>query len=269
MKIEILLATMFFEKEKDNYLENMNPQCDMIIGNQSDHNLNDSFLFHGHKVAVLTRAERGVGKNRNLSLNHSAADIVIFADNDVHYYDGCTEKVEKFYTEHPDADVVIFNFRETRDNEPLHDTNDLDKKAKLRDITKFGACKVTAKRESIVGKNIQFSLLFGGGAKYSCGEDTIFLTECYRKGLNIYLCSETLGEVINRESTWFHGINDKYVFDKGALFRAMCPIIWPAAILRHIIKHRSLYKEYGSLATVIKRMFAGANEYAKTCAGVE
>lgn len=262
MRIEILLATMFFEKEKENYLENMNPQCDMIIGNQSDYDLNETFLFRGHNIEVLSRMDRGVGKNRNLSLNHSKADIVVFADNDVHYYDGYREKVEKFYTEYPDADVVIFNFKETRGDEPLHDTNCLDKKAKLKDITKFGACKVTAKREKLVEKNIQFSLLFGGGAKYSCGEDTLFLADCCRKGLNIYLCSETLGEIINRESTWFHGINDKYVFDKGALFRAMCPIIWPAAILRHIIKHRKLYEDYGSMPVVIKRMYAGAKDYA-------
>ena len=36
MRIEVLLATMFFENEPQNYLEEMNIKTDLIVGNQCD-----------------------------------------------------------------------------------------------------------------------------------------------------------------------------------------------------------------------------------------
>ena len=100
----------------------------------------------------------------------------------------------------------------------LHDIKSKNKKACLKDITKFGIWAVTARRDSILQKRISFSLLFVGWAKYSCGEDSLLLNDCYKLGLNIYLSSITIGEVIHRESTWYKGITEKFIFDKGALF---------------------------------------------------
>lgn len=261
MKIEVLLSTMHYDQEPANFLDDMNVQTDIIIGNQCEYNENRSFLFEGHNVTILSRKERGVGKNRNTSLFYSDADVVIFADNDVKYYDGYDLKVEEYYKAHPDADVVVFNFKEQRGDEPLHDINSQNKKANLRSITKFGTWAVTAKRDSILKKRISFSLLFGGGAKYSCGEDSLFLSDCYKKGLNIYLSNITLGEVIHRDSTWYKGITEKYIFDKGALFRAMCPKLYKFVILRHVFKHKKMYSEFGKMRDVLKIMFKGAKAY--------
>lgn len=261
MKVEILLATMFFEKEDDNFLDLMNIQTDIIVGNQCNENKNKVFEYRGNNVTVLSRDERGVGKNRNLALFYSDADIVLFADNDVRYYDGYGKKIEEYYKAHPDADVVIFNFKEKRGDEPLHDINLKNKKARLKDITKFGTWAVTAKRKSILKKRISFSLLFGGGAKYSMGEDSLFLSDCYKSGMNIYLSNETIGEVIHRESTWFNGLTEKYIFDKGVLFRAMSPRICKLLLIYHVVKHRKMYSRYGRLTNVLEIIFRGANEY--------
>jgi len=261
MKIEVLLATMFFEKESNDFLDMMNIQTDIIIGNQCDHNENDMFLHNDNHVTVLSRAERGVGKNRNTCLFYSNADIILFADNDVCYYDGYGTKIEEYYNSHPDADVVIFNFKEKREDEPIHDINIKNQKAHLKDITKFGTWAVTAKRESVLKKRISFSLLFGGGAKYSCGEDSLFLTDCYKAGLNIYLSNETLGEVVHKESTWYTGITEKYIFDKGALFKAMSPKMYKVFIVRHAVKHRDIYASVASTKNVIQIMFKGAKDY--------
>lgn len=261
MKIEVLLATMFYENEEENFLDIMNINTDIIIGNQCDHNGNEMSIHNGQRVTVLSRNERGVGKNRNACLFYSDADVVLFADNDVKYYDDYDLKIEQYYKSHPDADIVIFNFKEKRADEPLHDINLKTKKARLKDITKFGTWAVTAKRDSILKKRISFSLLFGGGAKYGCGEDSLFLIDCYKKGLNIYLSDSTLGEVIHRESTWFKGITQKYVFDKGALFKAMCPRFSKLFIIRHVLKHRKMYSTFGPIREVLKIMFNGAKDY--------
>lgn len=261
MRIEVLLATMFFENEPQNYLEEMNIKTDLIVGNQCDKSGDEEFFHAENKVRVISTTDRGVGKNRNLALEHATADIVLFADNDVKYYDGYKDKILSFYAQNPDADVVIFNFKESRDGEPLHDLNTQTKKAKLKDVTKFGACVISAKRESLIKNDVTFSLMFGGGARYGSGEDSIFIADCFRKKLNVYLCAETLGEIINRESTWFKGITEKYVFDKGALFYAMCPKIYRLAIIRHALKYRKLYKEIGGIFKIYKLMIKGAKDY--------
>ncbi len=261
MKIEVLLATMFYERESADYLNKMNIQTDTIVANQCDHLSNDIISFNNHRIQILSRPDRGVGLNRNLALFSSDADIVIFADNDVCYYDGYAEKVERYYSEHPDADVVIFNFKEKRGDEDFHDINLKNKRAKFKDITKFGAWAITARRNRLLQERISFSLLFGGGAKYSCGEDSLFLRDCYNKGLHIYLCSQTLGEVIHRESTWYSGLTEKYIYDKGVLFKAMCPSLYRVYLLYHTIKHRRMYKTHFTLKKTLKIMFKGAKEY--------
>lgn len=261
MKIEVLLATMFFEKEPKDFLNLMNIQTDLIIGNQSDYNENQLLRHNGNTIRILSRNERGVGKNRNTCLFYSDADIILFADNDVYYYDGYADKIKKYYEENPRADVVIFNFKKQRGDEIISDVNNKNKKANLKDLTKFGTYAITARRERIIKNRISFSLLFGGGAKYSCGEDTLFLRDCYKKGLNIYLCDKTLGEVIHKESTWYTGVNEKYIFDKGALFKAMKPKTYKLLIYYHVFKHRKLYSEFGSVGKVIKIMIRGARDY--------
>lgn len=261
MNIEVLLSTMFFEREADDFLEKMNIQSDIVIGNQCDRNEDAQFEFRGNQVKVLSRRDRGVGKNRNTGLFHATADIVIFADNDVCYYDGYKKIVEDYYHDHEDADVVIFNFKVKRGDEEPHDINKKNKKAKKNDITKFGAWAVTARRESLLKERISFSLLFGGGAKYGCGEDTLFLMDCYNRGLNIYLCDRTIGYVAHKESTWFQGITEKYISDKGALFQAANPVFCEAAIVYHVIKHRNIYAQYGSISDVLRVMFRGAEKY--------
>ena len=260
MKIQVLLATMFFENEDETYLRDMNIETDLVVGNQCDTTKDESFTFNGHTVTVLSRKERGVGKNRNLALFHSDADIVVFADNDIHYRKGYKALIEEFYTAHPEAEMVIFNIREIREDGFL-DQNLKDKRAKFKDITKFGTDTITARRESLLKHRISFSLLFGGGAKYGCGEDSLFLRDCYRKGMKIYLCSKTLADLKSRESTWFHGITSKYVYDKGVLFGAMCPRLYRFAILYHAFKHRKTYAEFGSMKEVVRLMRKGADEY--------
>lgn len=261
MKIEVLLATMFYENESKDFLDLMNIQTDLIIGNQTDYNENRLLDYKNNTIKILSRNERGVGKNRNTCLFYSDADILLFADNDVCYYDGYAEKIKEYYEKNPKADIVIFNFKEKRGEEALHDINTKTKKARLRDIVKFGTWAVSARRESILKARISFSLLFGGGAKYSCGEDTLFLTDCYKKGLKIYLSNITLGEVIHKESTWYTGLNEKYILDKGALFKAMSPRNYKFLIYYHAFKHRQLYSGFGSIREVVKIMIRGAKNY--------
>ena len=64
MKIEVLLAIMFFENEPADFLNNMNIETDIVIGNQCKRNETELFTHNGHNVKVVSRNERGVGKKQ-------------------------------------------------------------------------------------------------------------------------------------------------------------------------------------------------------------
>ena len=63
--------------------------------------------------------------------------------------------------------------------------------------------------------------MFGGGAKYSCGEDSIFIHDCIKNGLKVYVSPAKICSVSQEKSTWFKGYNEKFFFDKGVLVKAI------------------------------------------------
>lgn len=254
MNIEVLVAAM---NQKDHsLLEKMNIQSNVIVGNQCDFNSIENFEFRGFEAVYLNFNERGVGLNRNNSLMRAKGDIVVFADDDVIYNDGYAQKILKEYEEHPQADVIVFNFLVSRDGEPLHERVHKNGFAGRKGITSFATFTITARLESLRKKNIVFHQMFGGGTKYSHGEDSIFLKDCVDKGLKIYTTTEIIGTVYHSESTWFKGFSDKYFQDTGAVYAYMYPKLAGVIAVYHVLKHRNEYKDYG-IKKAINMIFIG------------
>lgn len=217
MSFEILCVTMHqtdFSKIKE-----MNIQSNVVFANQSDCVRYDEFEFNGNTAKMITTNTRGVGINRNLALMYASADICLFADDDVCYYDGYKEKIIEYYEKNPKADVVIFNFKVSRDGEKEKDIVTSGRRLKKRHLGKFGTYCITARKNSLLKTNIWFITLFGGGTKYSSGEDSLFLLDCYNNKLRIYACENTLGFVHHKDSTWFTGYDEKFYFGKGAFYQ--------------------------------------------------
>ena len=225
-------------------IEEMNIQSNVVFANQCDRTAYEEMVFDGHTAKMISTATRGVGKNRNLALTYASADICLFADDDVIYLDGYEKTVCDFYEQHPDADVVIFNFCVSRNgSEPQNIVTKTQKL--LRKRLSFGTYAISVKRDSIEWNNIKFHHQFGGGSLYSCGEDSKFLNDCFDKKLSVYICKDTVGEVRHSDSTWFDGYTDKYFIDKGILFYALVGPMAVPALLVHSIKHKGEYSEFG------------------------
>ena len=243
MTIQVLVATM--NQQDYSLLEKMNIQSDAIIGNQCEKNEITEFDYNGNKIKWLSFAARGVGLNRNNTLMRATADICVLADDDVVYVDGYEKIILDYYESNPKADVVVFNFKVSRNGGNYVNIVTKNEKLNWRKILKFGTYAITAKSEKLMMANILFHRAFGGGCKYSCGEDTLFLNECVKKGLKIYSCSSELGTVTHGYSTWFNGYTDKYFFDKGVLYSCLYKNMTGIMCFYHCFKHRKKYKEYG------------------------
>ena len=89
-------------------------------------------------------------------------------------------------------------------------------------------------------KNLSFSLLFGGGARYSNGEDSLFIRDCIKKGMKVYKTPVTIGREQERESTWFSGYHKKFFFDRGVLYVHLYGRLAKPMALQFLLRHRAV-----------------------------
>ena len=126
----------------------------------------------------------------------------------------------------------------------------------------YASCNIAFRRESIINKNIKFNTDFGPNAKWGNGSDTIFIRDILNNKLKIYSSPVNLGTVYHRSSTWFKGHNEKFFFNKGALFTAINKKFRKILLLQYLLRHRDVFKELGFLKAY-KSMKKGSNDYLK------
>lgn len=197
----------------------MNIGSDAIICNQSDSYEYIQYKHNGHRVDAYTFAERGVGLNRNNALLRATADVVLFADDDIVYTDDYCEKVLAEFEKNPKADMILFNVQAEAGRETYH----IQSRGRVRwfNCGRYPTYSMAVRLEALREKRITFSLLFGGGAKYCNGEDSLFIQECIHKGLKVYKVPVEIGHETGRTSTWFRGFDEKFFYDRGVLYHYM------------------------------------------------
>ncbi len=224
--------------------DNMNIHSDAIIVNQSDKHSFKTLKKDDYDVIVYNFDERGVGLSRNTALMRATADIVEFADDDMIFTDTHQRDVLKVFEEHPEADAILFSVESLNIERPSLKIKKFKRVSKIEAL-KYGCARLAVKREKIIYNNITFSLLFGGGARYGSGEDTLFLQDCIRSGIKIYKSPVKIANVKQEESSWFNGYNQKYYTDKGALCAAIFPRLCYLYAILKVIRLKS--KNYSKL----------------------
>lgn len=255
MKIEVLLSTM--NQIDTSIINKMNISGDAIIINQCNYNDFVENNENNRWIKMYSFNERGIGLSRNTALMRATGDICIFADDDVVYNDEYTSLILDAFKNNPDADLIIFNVPSLNDERKGPALIKKNSPVNYLNFMRYGTYNIAFKRESVVKANIFFSLLFGGGAKYSAGEDTLFLFECLKKGLKIYTNTAQIGTVSHEESTWFKGYNKKYFFDKGIFFTTLSKKLSYLLILQFAIRRYSLFKHEMGITQAIKYMLEG------------
>lgn len=234
MTLQLLVAAV--KKEPLPLAEAMNINSDAIIVNQCADYAYEELDYKGYQIRYFSMAEKGVGLNRNTALLHSQADIILFADEDIAYHDDYQEKVLVEFEAHPQADMLLFNVKAVPGRETYH--TESFGRVHWYNSGRYPTYSFAVKRERVIKKNITFSLLFGGGAKYSNGEDSLFLRDCLKSGLKVYCVPVPIGEEIERESTWFSGYNTKFFFDRGVLYSHLYGWLANLMALRFLLAHK-------------------------------
>ncbi|WP_214891639.1 glycosyltransferase family A protein [Exiguobacterium sp. s142] len=255
MKLEVLISTMY-QTGFSKLIRKMKIKSDAIFINQSDSFEYSCINNNNNNIKIFTFPERGIGLSRNNALMRAEGDICLLADDDVILDENYYEIIIKAYEEHPEADVILFNVPSLNHKRP---TVDIKKKQKIHHLNymKYGAVNITFRTKKIQDRAIYFSLAFGGGAKYSAGEDTLFLHNCLEKKLKIVALPKIIGWVEQKDSTWFEGYNKKYFFDKGIFFSHLSKRNAYLLALQFLIRKHKLYKDQISFNDAFKKIIEG------------
>lgn len=250
MKIQVLVATT--NQRDHSLIEKMKITTNAIVGNQSNFNSVEMFDYKNCKIMYLNFCERGVGLNRNNALMRADADICLFADDDIIYEDNYAEIIENAFLNNIDADVIIFNLRENIARRRV-----IRKKEKVgyMNYLRYGTVRIAVRLKSIKIHGIYFNQCFGGGTRYSHGEDNLFLNSCLKNGLKIIAVPDYIASLTeSRISSWNNGYNEKYIEDQGVLYRIISRKWWRILCLQDAVRRHKSYKTsfYYAFMTMIR-----------------
>ena len=268
-RLEVLISAL--EAVPEELAAKMNLECDAVMVNQTDgvsdrlfwvadktiedtHNELSHIVVHStqhdtqhetqqsrHLVHCIEMKERGVGLNRNTCIDNIDPDkkIVLFADDDIRYGKGYAKKIVDEFAAHPEADMILFNVNVCEERATYH--NEAWKRVRSYNSGRYPAYSIAVKTDKLLKSGVRFSLLFGGGARFSCGEDSLFFRECLKMGIRIYASPILIAGEEVRTSTWFCGYNEKYFTDKGVLYYYMYGHMAGIAARYYLMRHKDAW----------------------------
>lgn len=256
MKVQVLASIM---NSKIDIYKKMNIKTDSIIVNQCNENNTEEVKVNKNVIKFYSYKERGVGLSRNRCLELASNEILIFADDDIKYVDNYEKLILDEFDKYPNADMIFFNVPSLNKNLP---TANIEKSKKISFFKslRYGAVNIAIKKEFIEKNDIKFSLLFGGGAKYSCGEDSLFIKDVFKHGGNVYISSKIIAYVAQEESTWFKGYDEKYFNDKGVLYYNISNSLGWLYSIYYLIRHKKEWLNNSFLKSY-KVMLNGMKKY--------
>lgn len=234
MRVQVLASVM--NQTLEEIREKMHLDSDAVIINQCDRLEMEEQREEGYSMRMYSFPDRGIGRSRNEAILRADGDICLFSDEDIVYEPGYAEAIADEFERNPKADMILFNIAICEERQTYHITE--RKRVHWYNCGRYGAVSFAIRRESLLASGVTFSLLFGGGARYSNGEDSLFLREFMRKGYRVYTAPVTIGREEEGESSWFKGYDEKFFHDRGVLYHYLYGWLGYAMALRFLLAHR-------------------------------
>ncbi|MCI9437331.1 MAG: glycosyltransferase family 2 protein [Lachnospiraceae bacterium] len=234
MKVEVLASVM--NEDFSALVRRMRLESDAVLINQCDRLGYEELAEEGYRLRFFSFPDRGVGRSRNEAIMRAEGDICLFSDADIVYEPGYADAIAKEFVRRPDADMILFNVMVEEARKTYHITK--RKRVHWYNCGRYGAVSFAVRRESLLSSGVTFSLLFGGGARYGSGEDSLFLKEFMKKGYSVYTAPVTIARETAGASSWFQGYDGKFFADKGVLYRYLYGRLANVMALRFLLAHR-------------------------------
>lgn len=237
MTIDILISCMY---QKDLAIVKQSGLCGgAVIINQCDKDSIEECVVNGQFVRMYSTTQRGLSRSRNMAIAHSSADICLISDDDEIYTPGYEELLTEAYTEYPKADIILFQVKndigKTFSPKPFH--------VGYLKALKFASWQISFRRKSVAKAGIRFDEEMGSGTGHGSCEETKFLYDCLRKGLQLQYVPVEIAQITpGSESQWFKGFDATYFLNRGWATARYMGKFWATLYVTYFaIRKRFLY----------------------------
>ncbi|MRI84621.1 glycosyltransferase [Aerococcaceae bacterium WS4759] len=258
MNIQIIVSTI------NNSIENLDKSLlefeNLIVVNQKPNKEDNSVIRKSiNNIEWVDIDQKGLSKSRNFGLLQANSELIYLTDDDVILGKDFKEIVISSFLKNNEADILAFQ------------VNGINKKYKnypekklrigyLKSL-KLSSVQLVIKTEFIKKNNLLYDELFGAGSLYKMGEENIFLFDSLKKKANIKYIPLEIAQVYIGDSSWFSGYDEKYFFDRGAIFFRMFGSVAYLYSFIFCFRKKKLYKDNFSLFKAYKRALEGIKHY--------
>ena len=223
-------------------VETSNIQANVLVINQTDNNSKEVLphpLNEKLNLRVINTTTRGLSVSRNLAIENSVGDFLLFCDDDEYLVDDLEFRVTESYSRYKEQSVIIFKVDSPSKSMP-------ERSFRLRkfDCLKVASWQITVRRQDLVEAQVTFNSQLGSGTKNGPGEEINFMLDLYNAGLSIFYVPVLIGSVSQMESNWFNGFNEKYFYDRGRFSRNTLGLFWGLLyIIYFVLLKKTIYQK--------------------------
>ena len=259
MELQALISTM--NQQDYELINEMNIDTNAIVINQGDRKSVDKFNSNNSKITWINSKSRGLSKSRNIALRNATSAVCLLADDDLKYIKGYKDIILEQFKLYPNADIITFQVEGIENK--FKDYYNKPRNLNYLTSMKVSSVEIAFKVDSIRKKDICFNELFGSGAKYISGEESLFLIDSLKSGLKLQYVPIKIADLHLGESSWFKGYNKDYFSTKGAVFAAMSEIFSIPLIIQFALRKHKLFSREMTRSQAIKIMLKGRREFLK------
>ena len=254
MKLEILMSCMY--QNDASLVSRSGITGDVLVINQCDANGEAAYPTQHGTARMISTTDRGLTKSRNLAIENSNADICLLCDDDEKFLPDYEDRILQAYGEFSQADVLVFKILDQPQTLP-------DRIMQLRfpKVLNVSSWQISFRRESLLRTGVRFDELLGAGSGNGAEEELKFLMDCRRAGLKIWYVPTAIASVGQSESTWFHGFDREFFYNRGATTRYIlgAPLAFAYGVF-YVIKKYPKYRKNLTHAQAMGALLKGMKD---------
>ena len=252
LSLEVLISCM--NQTDMSLVSKSNITSDVLIINQCGRNAEMiTEIRENQKIRRLDVNQRGLSNSRNTALENAKGDICLLCDDDEAMENGYDQCILNAFKEIPKADVIVFQISNQRSK-----LKDKIYKLSRLECLRVSSWQIAFRRNAVLNANVQFDPWLGAGTEQGCGEENKFLLDCMKCGLKIYHCPTVIASVKQEVSTWFHGYDSTFFYQRGKVTGYI--LGRPTAMLYaayYACNKKSVYEKYCSFGEALCCMLKG------------
>lgn len=137
---------------------------------------NIDMILERKDIIYIPSYTTGVARSRNLAIENSKSDIVLFCDDDVQYKENIASEIIDVYKNNPRVKAITFAY-EKEVTRGFHNFSTASFTHNLFSILSIGTIEISCLRSAIIQSKASFPDNLGAGEKYYLCDEPVFMSK--------------------------------------------------------------------------------------------